>query len=76
MFVGHSIGKPKSRHGGWWAFWLSWIGVIIVAVLPSNVQQSPEVVALSAKQVELADLEADVKMAELRQRQAALSGSA
>jgi hypothetical protein len=34
IFVGHAIGKSKNRHGGWWGFFLGWLGVIIVAVLP------------------------------------------
>jgi hypothetical protein len=36
IFIGSAIGKPKNRSGGWWAFFLGWLGVIIVAVLPTK----------------------------------------
>ena len=49
---------------------LGWIGVIIVACLSDN---NPKTVALTATQREVAELEAEVKLAELRKRQAALS---
>ena len=35
-FVGQAIGKRKNRQGGWWGFFLGWIGVIIVALLPAR----------------------------------------
>ena len=34
IFVAHAIGKPKNRAGFLYGFFLSWIGVIIVALLP------------------------------------------
>jgi hypothetical protein len=34
MLVAHAIGKPKNRAGFLYGFLLSWIGVIIVALLP------------------------------------------
>lgn len=34
LYVGHQVGKPKGRAGFLWAFFLGWIGVLIVAVLP------------------------------------------
>lgn len=34
MFVGHSIGKPKHRSGFLYAFFLGWLGVLIVVLLP------------------------------------------
>jgi len=36
IFVGHAIGKPKRRHGGWWGALLGWLGVIAVALLPAK----------------------------------------
>ena len=37
IWVGHRIGKPKGRAGGLWGFFLGWIGVIIVALLPPTI---------------------------------------
>ena len=68
-FVAQKIGAPKGRQGWLWGFLLGWIGVIIVACLSDK---NPRTVALTGKQAELAELEADVRLAELRQRQAAL----
>jgi len=39
MYVGNEIGKTKGRKGFWWAFWLSFIGVILVALLPSTIEE-------------------------------------
>jgi hypothetical protein len=69
LIVGHKIGAPKNRAGWVWGLLLGWIGVIIVACLSDK---SPGTAALSAKQREVAELEAEVRLAELRKRQAAL----
>ena len=71
IFVGHKLGTPKNRAGWAWGLLLGWIGVLIVACLSDK---NPQSVTLSAKQHELAELEADLKIAELRKRQAILSG--
>ena len=34
IYLANEIGKPKNRKGFWWGFWLGWIGVIAVALLP------------------------------------------
>jgi hypothetical protein len=68
IVVAQVLGSRKGRKDGWaYAFLLGWIGVIIVACLSDKT-------ALTAKQREVAELEAEVKLAELRQRQAALNG--
>ena len=33
IFVAHSIGKSKHRHGFWYGLLLGWIGVLIIALL-------------------------------------------
>jgi hypothetical protein len=67
--VGHKIGAPKNRQGWLWGLLLGWIGVIIVACLSESHPQ------LTDKQREVAELEAEVKLAELRKRQSAISQS-
>jgi Na+/proline symporter len=67
IFVAQMIGKPKNRQGWVWGLFLGWLGVIIVACL------GPNTPALTAKQREVAELEAEVRLVELRQRQAALT---
>ena len=54
IFVGHKIGEPKNRDGWVWGLLLGWIGVIIVACL------SP---VPTAEQRQLAELEAEVRLA-------------
>ncbi len=34
--IADEIGKPKNIKGFWWGFWLSIIGIIIVACMPNN----------------------------------------
>jgi hypothetical protein len=59
---------------GWvWGFFLGWLGVIIVACLSDKGQAAAQRAALTAKQREVAELEAEVKLAELRKRQAELT---
>lgn len=36
IFVAHAIGKPKQRSGFLYGFFLGWIGVIILALLPAS----------------------------------------
>ena len=68
--VAHNIGKSKGNNNGWLlGLLLGWLGVIIVACTSDKRQ-----VALTAKQIEVADLEADLKLTELRAQQAALTG--
>jgi hypothetical protein len=69
VFVGHKLGAPKNRAGWAWGLLLGWIGVVIVACLSDK---NPHAATLSAKQLEVAQLETEVKLAELRKRQAAL----
>jgi hypothetical protein len=71
VFVGHKIGAPKNRQGWLWGLLLGWIGVIIVACLSDHQSAS-----LSAKQREVAELEAEVRLDELRNRQAAAAATA
>lgn len=74
IFVGHKIGAPKNRAGWAWGAILGWIGVLIVACLSDvNPHGTAKTASLTAKQHEVAELEADVKLAELRKRQAALT---
>jgi NADH:ubiquinone oxidoreductase subunit 6 (subunit J) len=63
IIVAQVLGSKKGRKDGWaFGFLLGWIGVIIVACLSDKTP-------LTAKQREVAELEAEVKLAELRQRQ-------
>lgn len=36
MWVAYKIGVPKQRAGIVWGFFLGWIGVIVVALLPAH----------------------------------------
>jgi hypothetical protein len=36
FFVAHRIGVRKGRMWFWWAFFLGWLGVLILAFLPSK----------------------------------------
>ena len=36
IWVGHQIGKNKNRAGWLWGLLLSWVGVLIVALLPRS----------------------------------------
>jgi hypothetical protein len=69
IVVGHRIGTRKNRAGWAWGLLLGWVGVIIVACLSNK---NAEHTALSEKQRQVAELEAEVRLAELRKRQAAL----
>jgi hypothetical protein len=40
IFVAHSIGRSKRRHGFWYGFLLGWIGVLIVALLPARPEET------------------------------------
>jgi|tagenome__1003787_1003787.scaffolds.fasta_scaffold20874338_3 hypothetical protein len=70
IFVGHKLGSPKQRAGWAWGLLLGWLGVVIVACLSSK---APQDAALSAKQRQIQELEAEVRLAELNARKAALS---
>ena len=69
IFVGHKLGAPKNRAGWAWGLLLGWIGVIIVACLSDK---NPKVTAMTERQREVAELEAEIKLAELRKQHAAL----
>jgi hypothetical protein len=73
IFVGHKIGAPKNRAGWVSGLLLGWIGVIVVACLSNKDPQiAAQDVALTAKQREVKELEADVRLAELTARKEAL----
>jgi hypothetical protein len=73
IFVGHKIGAPKNRAGWAWGLLLGWIGVIIVACLSNRDPQiAAQDIALTAKQREVKELEAEVRLAELTARKEAL----
>jgi len=69
IVVGQKLGAPKNRAGWAWGLFLGWLGVIIVACLStkSRVGASPP------KQREMTQLETEVRLAELAQRQAAVA---
>ena len=59
------LGKRKGRSDGWaWGFVLGWLGVIIVACMSDKNAEK-----LTAKQREVAELEAELRLAELRKQQ-------
>jgi hypothetical protein len=70
IVVGQKIGARKNRAGWAWGLLLGWLGVLIVACLSDR---SPDVTTSNARQREIAELEAEVKLAELRKRHAALA---
>jgi hypothetical protein len=41
MFVAHAVGKPKNRAGFLYGFFLGWLGVLAVAVLPPRPERTP-----------------------------------
>ncbi len=34
--IAEAIASSKNQKGFWWGFWLSWIGIIVVACMPNN----------------------------------------
>jgi hypothetical protein len=75
IFVGHIVGSPKNRAGWAWGLLLGWLGVIIVACLSNKAPQiTAQDVALTEKQREVAQLETEVRLAELTARKEALAG--
>jgi hypothetical protein len=64
IFVGQKLGAPKNRAGWAWGLLLGWLGVIIVACL----SEKGRVGAPPAKARDMAQLEAEVGLAELAQR--------
>ena len=74
IFVGHKIGSPKNRAGWAWGLFLGWLGVIIVACLSNTDPQiAAQDTALTEKQREVAQLETEVRLAELTARKEALA---
>ena len=62
--VGKRLGDKKQRTNGlWYGFWLGWLGVLWLALRSD--MNGP---TLSVKQREVAELEAEIKLTELRER--------
>lgn len=40
IFVAHAIGKPKHRSGALYGFFLGWLGVLVIAVMPNAPEQT------------------------------------
>lgn len=38
--IAEAIGKEKTKSAFWWGFWLSLIGIIVVACMPSKKQEN------------------------------------
>ena len=66
VVVGHQLGKPKGRAGWAWGLLLGWIGVIVVACLGPAYNPPPV-------DPQVARLETEVRIAELRKRQEELA---
>ena len=69
IWVGQRIGAPKGRAGWAWAFFLGWIGVLIVALLSDK---SSGHGAFTTNQQLLAEREYEARLDELRRRRAEL----
>ena len=68
MSVGALVASSKGRRGGWaWGLLLSWPGVLILALQPN---QTPQHVARTEEQTQMAETEAEVHVREFRNREA------
>ena len=68
MSVGAIVASSKGRRGGWaWGLLLSWVGVVFVALL-SN--ETPEHVATTEEQTQIAGMEAEAHVPGIRNREA------
>lgn len=58
IFVADRIGKRKNRIGWPWGLGLGWIGVVVVACLPTG---------LTAEESQIRELEAQLRIKQLRE---------
>jgi hypothetical protein len=61
MAVAHKLGHSRNRTGWLWGFWLGWLGVIILACM-----QNKATASLTATEQQVRELEAQVRLRELR----------
>ena len=67
IWAGALVGSSKGRAGWAWGLFLGWLGVLIVALLPN---ETPQHVAMTEKQTQMAGTDADVQVLEIRNREA------
>jgi hypothetical protein len=65
IIAAQMLASRKGRTNGWaWGLLLGWLGVLVVACMANRASQK-----LAAKQLKVAELEADLRLAELRRQQ-------
>lgn len=66
--AGHLVGSWRGKRAGWaWGLFLSWLGVLILALLPND---TPQHVAMTEIQTQVTGMDADVQALEVRGREA------